>query len=110
VIQPPTRCPRKNLKTRRPCGGTRFKLHQVHCRKPVGDLRHSQALAQRYRCLKCGRTFRVYPPGVTHAQLTASLKALCVLMYMLGLTVCMPVCIVAWEVDDGRAPTSAGLA
>jgi transposase-like protein len=61
-------------------------LHQVHCRKPVRDLHHSQVIVQRYRCLTCRRTFRVYPPGVTRDQLTANLKAVCVLMYMLGLS------------------------
>jgi transposase-like protein len=86
AIQPPTRCPLKHPKTKRQCTGTQFKLHQAHCRKPVRDLRHTQVIAQRYRCLKCQRTFRVYPQGVSKDQLAASLKALCVLMYMLGLS------------------------
>jgi transposase-like protein len=76
----------KHPKTKRRCTGTRFKLHQVHCRKPVRDLRHTQVIAQRYRCLKCHRTFRVYPQGVSHDQLAASLKALSVLLYMLGIS------------------------
>ena len=75
AIPAPTRCPLKHPKTKRRCMGTHFKLHQAHCRKPV-----------RYRCLKCQRTFRVYPAGVSEDQLTASLKALCVLLYMLGLS------------------------
>ncbi len=86
AIQPPTRCPLKHPKTKRRCTGTHFKWHQVHCRKPVRDLRHTHVIAQRYRCLKCRRTFRVYPPGVSQDQLTASLKALSVLLYMLGLS------------------------
>jgi transposase-like protein len=86
AIEPPTRCPLKSPKTRRRCSGTRFKLHQVHCRKPVRDLRHTQVIVQRYRCLKCHRTFRVYPQGASHDQLTASLKALSVLLYMLGIS------------------------
>ncbi len=86
VIVPPTRCPLKHPKTNRRCTGTHFKLHQAHCHKPVRDLRHSQITVQRYRCLKCQRTFRVYPQGVSADQLTASLKALCVLLYLLGLS------------------------
>ncbi len=86
AIQPPTRCPLKYPKTRRRCTGTRFKMHQAHCRKPVRDLRHTQVIARRYRCLKCQRTFRVYPEGVSRDQLAASLKALSVLLYMLGIS------------------------
>jgi transposase-like protein len=86
VIQPPMRCPLKQPQTKRRCCGTHFKLHQLHCPKPVRDVRHTQVIVQRYRCLKCGQTFRVYPEGVSADQLTASLKALCVLLYMLGLS------------------------
>ncbi len=86
VILPPMRCPLKHPKTKRRCTGTQFKLHQAHCHKPVRDLRHSQVTAQRYRCLKCHHTFRVYPQGVSEDQLTASLKALAVLLYLLGLS------------------------
>ncbi len=86
IILPPTRCPLKHPKTKRRCTGTQFKVHQVHCRKPVRDLRHAEVTVQRYRCLKCQRTFRVYPQGVSADQLTASLKVLCVLLYLLGLS------------------------
>ncbi len=86
AIPSPTRCPLKHPKTKRRCTGMHFKLHQVHCRKPVRDLRHTHVIAQRYRCLKCRRTFRVYPAGVSKDQLSASLKALCVLLYLLGLS------------------------
>lgn len=85
-IPMPTSCPWKNPKTKRRCTSTHFKLHQVHCRKPVRDLRHTHVTAQRYECLKCHHTFRVYPQGVSKDHLTASLKALCVLLYMLGLS------------------------
>lgn len=86
AVQPPTRCPFRHSKTHRRCTGTQFKLHQVTCQKAVRDLRHATVPVQRYRCLKCQRRFRVYPRGVSHAQLSASLKALCVLLYMLGLS------------------------
>jgi hypothetical protein len=86
AIQPSPQCPLKNRKTKRRCTGTHFKLHQAHCQKPVRDLRHHQVVSQRYRCLKCQRTFRVYPPGVCQDQLSATLKALTVLLYVLGLS------------------------
>lgn len=86
VIQPPVQCPLKNRKTRRRCTGTHFKLHQVHAVKPLRDLKHTQVPCQRYRCLKCQRTFRVYPRGISRDQFSATLKALTVLLYVLGLS------------------------
>jgi len=73
-------------KGKRPCNGRHFKLHQAACDKPLRDLRHSQVQAQRYRCLTCQRTFRVYPRGVSAAQQSSNLKALSVLLYVLGLS------------------------
>lgn len=86
TIPAPTRCPWKHPQTKRQCTGTHFKLHQANCRKSVRDLRHTHVTAQRYECLKCHHTFRVYPQGVSEDQLSASLKALCVLLYLLGLS------------------------
>lgn len=85
-LQPPTQCPLKNRQTKRRCTGTHFKLHQVHAVKPLRDLKHSQVPCQRYLCLKCNRTFRVYPAGVCRDQFSATLKALTVLLYVLGLS------------------------
>jgi hypothetical protein len=87
TFQLPRTCPyadRQHRKQR--CRGTQFKLHQVNCPKPLRDTRHSQVRAQRYRCLSCRRTFRVYPSGVSSAQPSATLKALSVLLYILGLS------------------------
>jgi transposase-like protein len=47
---------------------------------------HSAVPAHRYRCLRCKRTFRVYPQGVTHAQTSQRVKGLAVLLYLLGLS------------------------
>jgi len=83
----PTRCPwrdPKNLKKK--CNGTHFKEHQRNCQKPLRDTRHSRVIARRYRCLKCNRTFRVYPTGVSQAQQSDTLKGLSVLLYVLGLS------------------------
>jgi hypothetical protein len=43
-------------------------------------------VAYRFRCLRCGATFRVYPCGVSCNQQSDGLKALSVLLYVLGLS------------------------
>ena len=48
------------------CPSQQVRLHQP-VKKALRDTVHQQVEAHRYRCLKCGRTFRVYPPGVSHA-------------------------------------------
>jgi transposase-like protein len=86
-IQPPTRCPLPQPKhPKRKCSGTRFKPHQLICAKPLRDTHYTQVIAQRYRCLTCGRSFRVYPTGVSHAHHSDTLKGLSVLLYILGLS------------------------
>jgi transposase-like protein len=86
-IELPTHCPLPHPNgSKRKCGGTHFKAHQQYCRKPVRDTRHVQVIARRYRCLKCQRTFRVYPTGVSTAQQSDTLKGLSVLLYVLGLS------------------------
>jgi transposase-like protein len=86
-IQPPATCPfQVGKRKQRPCSGRHFKLHQVACDKPLRDLRYPRVQAQRYRCLSCQRTFRVYPRGVSAAQQSSHLKALGVLLYVLGLS------------------------
>jgi transposase-like protein len=77
---------RVGKRKQRPGRGRHFKLHQVACDKPLRDLRHQRVRAQRYRCLSCQRTFRVYPRGVSAAQQSSNLKALSVLLYVLGLS------------------------
>lgn len=86
-IDPPTHCPLRERKhPKKKCTGTNFKEHQLNCRKPLRDTKHTQVTAHRYRCLKCQRTFRVYPTGVSHAHQSDTLKGLSVLLYILGLS------------------------
>jgi transposase-like protein len=69
------------------CGGRQLKAHGVKGEvKPVRDPHVSQVIAYRWRCTKCGRTFRVYPRGVSNDQQSARLKGLSVLLYVLGLS------------------------
>ena len=80
LYQMPTECPYEG------CHGTAFKQHQEGCPKSLRDSQHEQVEAKRYRCLRCGHTFRVYPKGVTRAQQSDALKAFSVLLYLLGLS------------------------
>jgi hypothetical protein len=76
-ICPPTVCHYPN------CGGEQLQLHQVVA-KPVRDTVFQQVFGHRYRCLRCGRTFRVYPTGVNQAPTSLRVKGLGVLLYLWG--------------------------
>jgi transposase-like protein len=69
------------------CAGHFFKQHGVRGEeKAIRDLKYAQVKSFRYRCVRCNRTFRVYPQGVSSAQQTDRLKAITVLLYALGLS------------------------
>jgi hypothetical protein len=80
VYKLPEQCPYPD------CEGRHFALHQAHCAKALRDPRYEDVEAQRHRCLRCDRTFRVYPKGVSRAQQSDALKAFSVLLYVLGLS------------------------
>jgi hypothetical protein len=67
------------------CGGQHFHLRQ-EVPKPVRDTVYSEVTARRYDCLRCGRTFRVYPLGINDDQTSRRLKGLAVLFYIMGLS------------------------
>jgi hypothetical protein len=67
------------------CGGKEFWLRQV-VEKPVRDSTHREVIARRYECLRCRRTFRVYPQGVNHRQFSQRAIGLAVMLYVLGLS------------------------
>ncbi len=46
------------------CGSKQVKMHQ-QVEKALRDTMYSHVEVYRYLCLKCGRTFRVYPKGVS---------------------------------------------
>ncbi len=51
------------------CSDDTFKPHGRQGEaKAVRDIHHEQVTSHRYRCTACGRTFRVYPTGVSQAQ------------------------------------------
>jgi transposase-like protein len=69
------------------CAGHFFKRHGLRGEeKAVRDLNYDQVTSFRCRCLRCGRTFRVYPQGISRAQQSDRLKAITVLLYALGLS------------------------
>jgi transposase-like protein len=68
------------------CDGQYFKAHQLRCAKPVQDPDWAQVNAKRYKCLKCKRTFRVYPRGVSGAHRSERLKGIGVMLYVLGIS------------------------
>ena len=80
LYQMPTECPYEG------CHGRVFKQHQERCPKPLRDPQHEQVEARRYRCLRCRRTFRIYPRGVSRNQQSDALKGFSVLLYLLGLS------------------------
>jgi transposase-like protein len=80
VMVPPEECPYDD------CQGRYFKLHQQRCKKAVRDTKYEQVEVYRRKCLKCQRTHRVYPQGVSEAQQTDRLKGASVMLYVLGLS------------------------
>jgi len=79
AITVPTRCAYAG------CRGSKFYLRQ-EVAKPLRDTVYHKVQVHRYQCLKCRRTFRVYPEGTTHAQTSQRVKGLAVMLYLLGLS------------------------
>lgn len=79
AIELPAVCPYEG------CESKHFRHHQ-EVDKPLKDTRYDTVTAHRYECLRCVRTFRVYPEGVTHAQTSQRVTGLAVMLYLLGLS------------------------
>jgi len=54
--------------------------------KALRDTVYQEVRVHRYQCLRCKRTFRVYPQGTTNAQTSQRVKGLAVMLYLLGLS------------------------
>jgi transposase-like protein len=75
------KCPKEG------CDGRHFKRHSLKGeKKAIRDLLYQEVESFRWRCLKCKRTFRVYPQGVSEAQQSDRLKGITVLLYVLGVS------------------------
>lgn len=75
----PTGCPRPD------CGCPHVVPHQP-VPKPLRDTQIETTTVWRYRCVRCGHTFRVYPPGISRAHTSARLRGVAVMLYVLGLS------------------------
>jgi hypothetical protein len=67
------------------CGGTEFDFLQA-VDKPIIDIVYQSVIAHRYKCIRCQRTFRVYPQGASRAQISKRVQGLAALLYLLGLS------------------------
>ncbi len=69
------------------CEGRYFKPHGVKGEaKTVRDFACTEVNSHRRKCMKCKQTFRMYPAGVSGSQQSDRLKAVSVLLYVLGLS------------------------
>ena len=78
-FEKPVKCPQKG------CKGMRFYPRQ-EVRKRIVDAQHPEVRAWRYECGQCGCTFRVYPQGVSKAQISKRVNGMAVMLYVLGLS------------------------
>lgn len=67
------------------CQGQTFQRWGKGCKR-VRDNRYRSVEVFRYRCCRCHRTFRHYPPGVDRADQTQRLRKLAALLWVLGLS------------------------
>lgn len=67
------------------CGGRYFALHQ-QCRKEMSDPNYPTVQVRRYKCLRCGRSFRVHPTGVGRHHRSQRLRGIGIMLYVLGLS------------------------
>ena len=67
------------------CLGMRF-IPRQEVVKQIVDAQHPRVSAWRYECKKCGSTFRVYPQGVSHKQISKRVNGIAVMLYVLGLS------------------------
>lgn len=67
------------------CSCRKFHLRQEVV-KALRDTVYHEVLVHRYECLRCKRTFRVYPEGASRAQISQRVKRLAVVLYLLGLS------------------------
>jgi len=67
------------------CPGKTFYPRQI-VRKKIVDTQYVEVSAWRYQCAKCGCTFRVYPEGVNHQQISMRVLGMAVMLYILGLS------------------------
>lgn len=65
------------------CNGKNLRLQQK-IKKTLRDTLFEEVTIYRYRCLACHRTFRIYPNGVTNAQISQRIKGYVISLYLMG--------------------------
>jgi transposase-like protein len=73
----PKQCPYCSAETFQRWGGTA---------KRVSDPKLSAVWVYRYRCCRCHRTFRYYPPGIDRARQTARMRTLAAIGWIFGMS------------------------
>lgn len=69
------------------CGCEHFKEHgKKGYPKKVRDVNYDEVSSHRVKCVRCKKTFRNYPQGVSQAEQSDHLKGMSVLLYVLGLS------------------------
>lgn len=75
----PKKCAREG------CGGMRF-IPRQEVSKKIVDSQYREVSAWRYECVTCGKTFRVYPEGVSAKQISQRVNGMAVMLYLLGMS------------------------
>ena len=80
----------KRNKTERPkrcphCEGEIFQWWGQNTRE-IKNTKIRTVKVHRYKCTSCGRTFRHYPKGISHAQQSERMKQLAVICWSFGLS------------------------
>jgi hypothetical protein len=65
------------------CNGKNLRLQQK-IKKILRDTLYEEVTIYRYQCLTCHRTFRIYPQGVTNAQISQRIRGFIVSLYLMG--------------------------
>ena len=55
-------------------------------KREIKDTKIRTVKVHRYKCTKCGRTFRHYPDGISHTQQSERMKQLAVICWSFGLS------------------------
>ena len=67
------------------CRGRRFQPYQI-VKKRIRDMKYEEVAAIRYKCLRCGSTFRAYSKGVGKKQISKRVGGMAIMLYILGLS------------------------
>lgn len=67
------------------CGGQYFALHG-RSERCVADPQQEVVIVRRYKCVRCGRSFRVHPTGISADHRSQRLRGIGVMFYVLGLS------------------------